>query len=216
MKFNKKGLLIIISGPSGVGKETVRRSLFNIKNHNFVYSISYTTRPPRKEEQNGKNYYFVSKEIFLKYISENFFLEWTNFLGHYYGTPYHLIHQQMQQGKEVIVEIEVEGALKIREKKIKDSVFIFLVPPSKIHLYERLKKRSTETDEIIQKRIHKANKEFLLAYRYDYIVMNDEVDNAADRIMSIIRAEHAKTKRSIYTYFKILEEGIVNNDDQKK
>ncbi|CAP18634.1 Guanylate kinase [Candidatus Phytoplasma mali] len=205
MKLNKKGLLIIISGPSGVGKETVRKALFNIKNHNFIYSISFTTRPQRSYEKQGKNYYFVSEKQFLNYINKDYFLEWAKFLGYYYGTPRNAIEEDMKKGKEVIVEVEVEGALKIREKNIKDAVFIFIVPPSKKSLYDRLKKRGTETEQIIQQRIQKADKEFLLAYKYDYIVMNDEINNAANRIISIISAEHSKTKRSIYTYFKILE-----------
>ncbi|MGA0447978.1 MAG: guanylate kinase [Candidatus Phytoplasma pyri] len=205
MKLNKKGLLIIISGPSGVGKETVIKALFNMINHNFIYSISFTTRPQRSYEQQGKNYYFVSEKQFLDYIDKGYFLEWTKFLGYYYGTPLHSIKENIKKGKEVIVEVEVEGALKIREKKIKDTIFIFIVPPSKKSLYDRLKKRGTETEQIIQQRIQKANKEFLLAYKYDYIVMNDKINNAANRIISIIKAEHSKTKRSIYTYFKILE-----------
>ncbi|WP_334331011.1 guanylate kinase [Candidatus Phytoplasma prunorum] len=205
MKLNKKGLLIIISGPSGVGKETIIKSLFNLKNHNFIYSISFTTRPQRIYEQQGKNYYFISEKKFLNYINKGYFLEWAKFLGYYYGTPRNVIEENMKKGKEVIVEVEVEGALKIREKKIKDAIFIFIVPPSKKSLYERLKKRGTETEQIIQQRIQKANKEFLLAYKYDYIVMNDEINNVTDKIISIIRAEHSKTKRSIYTYFKILE-----------
>ncbi|MBS2126535.1 guanylate kinase ['Fragaria x ananassa' phyllody phytoplasma] len=206
MKLNKKGLLIVLSGPSGVGKATVRKALFEMTNHNFVYSISATTRSPRLDEQEGKDYYFLTKEEFESGIKKNQFLEWAKFIDYYYGTPRQQIQDYLKAGKEVFLEIEVEGATQLRKKRIPNAVFIFLVPPEKKALYERLKKRGTEAPENINKRIMKANKEFPLAYKYDYIVVNDDVTNAADRIIAIIRAEHAKTKRSIRNYLKILED----------
>jgi len=205
MKLNEKGLLVVISGPSGVGKGTVRRALFELPNHHLEYSISMTTRPPRTGEVDGEDYYFVDRKTFEKMIEENKFLEWAEFVGNYYGTPKEIIEEKIAQGKEVVLEIEVEGALQIR-KQIKDAVFIFIVPPGKKALYDRLTKRGTESDEKIRERINKAEKEFLLAHKYDYIVVNDEVTNAAERIMAIIRAEHAKTQRSIHNYLKMLEE----------
>lgn len=205
MKLNQRGLLIVISGPSGVGKGTVRRALFEMKNHNLVYSVSMTTRQPRNDEKEGKDYYFVDKETFLKNIEADKFLEWAEFVGNYYGTPRDKIEDALDAGKEVVLEIEVEGALQVREK-MKEAVFIFLVPPSKKALYDRLIDRGTEDTHLIDKRFQKAEKEFLLAYKYDYIVVNDEVNNAADRIMAIIRAEHARTERTIHNYIKMLEE----------
>lgn len=205
MKLNKRGLLIVISGPSGVGKGTVRRALFNMQNHELVYSVSMTTRKPRPGEVEGVDYYFVSKEAFLERIKEDKFLEWAEFVGNYYGTPKDKVEEQLVLGKEVVLEIEAEGALQVR-KQIKDAVFIFIVPPGKQALYDRLLKRGTESVEKINERMIKANKEFLMAHKYDYIVVNDEVNNAADRIMAIIRAEHAKTERSIHNYLKMLEE----------
>lgn len=205
MKLNKRGLLIVISGPSGVGKGTVRRALFDIPDHDFVYSVSMTTRPPRPGEVDGEDYYFVSRETFEKRIEENKFLEWAEFVGHYYGTPKDLVEKELENGKEVVLEIEVEGALQVR-KENKDAIFIFLVPPGRQALYDRLLSRGTESDDKIQERMAKADKEFLLAHKYDYIVVNDDVVNAADRIMAIIRAEHAKTERSIHNYLKMLEE----------
>ena len=205
MKLNQKGLLIVISGPSGVGKGTVRRALFNQPNHELVYSVSMTTRKPRPGEVDGQDYYFVDRETFEKRIEDDKFLEWAEFVGNYYGTPKDKIEEQLAKGKEVVLEIEVDGALQVR-KHVKDAVFIFIVPPGKQALYDRLQKRGTESDEIIKERVEKANKEFLLAHKYDYIVVNDDVDNAADRIMAIIRAEHAKTERSIHNYIKMLEE----------
>lgn len=205
MKLNERGLLVVLSGPSGVGKGTVRRALFQMPNHDLVYSVSMTTRAPRPGEVDGVDYYFVSKEIFLQRIKENKFLEWAEFVGNYYGTPRDKVEEQLDQGKEVVLEIEVEGALQVR-KQMKDAVFIFLVPPGKMALYERLKRRGTDTLEMIDKRMKKAESEFLLAHKYDYIVVNDEVNNAADRIMAIIRAEHAKTERTIHNYIKMIGE----------
>ena len=200
MKLNDKGLLIVLSGPSGVGKGTVRKALFEMPEQNFVYSVSMTTRKKRPGEVEGKDYYFVSREK----IKEGKFLEHAEFVGNYYGTPLDKVNEQLNLGKEVILEIEVEGAAQVREK-CKDAVFIFLAPPSKAALYKRLKRRGTESEEVIKERIDKANREFKLAFKYDYIVINDEVRNAADRIMAIIRAEHAKTERSIHKYLELIE-----------
>lgn len=205
MKLNQRGLLVVISGPSGVGKGTVRRALFEMKNHNLVYSVSMTTRQPRPGEVDGKDYYFVDKETFKKNIEKDQFLEYAEFVGNYYGTPKDKVEEALEQGKEVVLEIEVDGALQVRERT-KDAVFIFIVPPSKKALYERLSNRGTEDKALIDKRFAKAEKEFNLAYKYDYIVVNDDVDNAADRIMAIIRAEHARTERTINNYMKMLEE----------
>lgn len=204
MKLNERGLLIVISGPSGVGKGTVRKALFEMDGHDLVYSISMTTRPPREGEIDGVDYYFVSKEEFEQRIKEDKFLEYAMFVGQYYGTPKDKVDEQMALGKEVVLEIEVQGAAQVREKA-RDGVFIFIAPPNKEALYRRLLRRGTEGPDTIQKRMDKADREFPLAHRYDYIVVNDEVRNAADRIMAIIRAEHAKTERSIYKYREMLE-----------
>ncbi len=205
MKLNHRGLLIVLSGPSGVGKGTVRKALFEMPEQEFVYSVSMTTRPPRPGEVDGVDYYFVTREEFERQIAAGNLLEYAEFVGNYYGTPKDKVEEQLNKGKEVILEIEVNGAFQVREK-CKDAVFIFLVPPTRRALYERLKSRGTECEERIVARIEKANKEFKLAHQYDYIVVNDEIYNAADRIMAIIRAEHAKTFRSIHQYLKLIEE----------
>ena len=205
MKLNQRGLLIVLSGPSGVGKGTVRKALFEMPDQEFVYSVSMTTRPPRPGEVDGVDYYFVSREEFERQIADGNLLEYAEFVGNYYGTPKDKVEEQLNKGKEVILEIEVNGALQVRDK-CKDAVFIFVVPPTRKALYDRLKQRGTESEERILERIAKANKEFKLAHQYDYIVVNDEVYNAADRIMAIIRAEHAKTFRSIHQYLKLIEE----------
>lgn len=204
MKLNDKGLLVVISGPSGVGKGTVRKALFEMPEQNFVYSVSMTTRKMRPGEVDGKDYYFVSREEFEQKIKDGKLLEHAEFVGNYYGTPLDKVNEQLELGKEVILEIEVEGAAQVREK-CKDAVFIFLAPPGKAALYNRLINRGTETEEVIQERIAKANREFKIAFKYDYIVINDEVVNAADRIMAIIRAEHAKTERSIHGYLELID-----------
>jgi guanylate kinase len=193
-----------MSGPSGVGKGTIRKALFEIPDSNFCYSVSMTTRKPREGEVDGQDYFFVSREEFEKRIKENGFLEYAEFVGEYYGTPLDYINQKMSEGKEVIVEIEVQGALQVHER-LPEAVFVFIVPPSRKALAERLKNRGTESKEKINKRITKAESEYSLAYKYDYIVVNDEVYNAADRIYAIIRAEHAKTERSIHKYNKLME-----------
>ena len=213
MKLNQRGLLIVLSGPSGVGKGTVRKALFEMPEQEFVYSVSMTTRAPRPGEVDGVDYYFVSKEEFERQIAAGNLLEYAEFVGNYYGTPKDKVEEQLNKGKEVILEIEVNGALQVRDK-CKDAVFIFLVPPTRRALYDRLKSRGTECEERILARINKANKEFRLAHQYDYIVVNDEIYNAADRIMAIIRAEHAKTFRSIHEYLKLIEEEKENGKQE--
>ena len=205
MKLNDRGLLVVISGPSGVGKGTVRRALFSMPNHNLVYSVSMTTRAKRPGEVDGKDYYFVSKEEFLTYLDQGKLLESAEFVGNYYGTPLDKVNANLDNGNEVVLEIEVEGAAQVK-KKMPDCVMIFIAPPSKQALYDRLKRRGTEDESEVMARIAKANREFNSAYLYDYIVVNDEVNNAADRIMAIIRAEHAKTSRTLENYLDLIEE----------
>lgn len=205
MKLNTKGLLVVISGPSGVGKGTVREALFKREGHDLVYSVSMTTRKPRVGEENGREYYFVTEEEFKQRISEGKFLEYTQFVGNYYGTPLDKLNNHLDEGKEVVLEIEVDGASQVREK-MPDGVFIFVAPPTMEDLKKRLKRRGTESEEVINERFEKARREIGLAELYDYIVVNDTVDNAADKIMAIIRSEHAKTTRSLDGYKKLLEE----------
>ncbi|MEC4559179.1 MAG: guanylate kinase ['Conium maculatum' witches'-broom phytoplasma] len=201
MRLHKKGLVIVISGPSGVGKGTLTKALLKKEGHNFVYSSSMTTRAPRVGEIEGKDYFFVDQAFFQQKIKEKYFLEYNKFIGNYYGTPYDKVLDQVEEGKEVILEIDVQGSLQIRKHKIsKDAIFIFIVPPTKQALYNRLKKRNTESEEIIRQRMDKADQEFLLAYKYDYIVVNDDIDKAVDKIISIIIAEHSKVKNSISYY----------------
>ncbi|MDC9031989.1 guanylate kinase [Columbia Basin potato purple top phytoplasma] len=209
MDLYKKGLMIVISGPSGVGKDAIKKQLLKKINNDLFYSISYTTREPRRGEKEGKDYFFINKEDFKNKIRENFFIEYNIFLNNYYGTAYKQILQKLEEGKKILLEIDIEGALKIREHKVnKDCVFIFIAPSSKEVLYKRLKKRNTETDQELNKRMLRADEEMKLAYKYDYIVINDEIDNAVNKIISILSAEHSKTKNIINFYLKeILQKG---------
>lgn len=204
MKLDDKGLLIVISGPSGVGKGTVRSALFAMEGHDLVYSVSMTTRKPRQGEKDGIEYFFVSREQFEQSIREGKMLEYAEFVNNYYGTPLDNVNKQLDMGKEVVLEIEVQGAAQVR-KKMKDAILIFIAPPSIDDLYRRLNNRGTEPKEIIEQRIEKAKREISLAENYDYIVVNDTVENAADKIMAIIRAEHATVKRTIKKYREMLE-----------
>jgi guanylate kinase len=188
MKLNQNGLLIVLSGPSGVGKGTVRRALFDIKGHNLTYSISMTTRKPREGEVDGEDYYFVSKEEFKQRIEEGKFLEYAEFVGNYYGTPIDKVEESIKAGKEVVLEIEVEGAKQVKKKK-EDAVFIFIAPPSFLALKERLHRRGTEAPEIINERLEKAKKEFGESSIYDYVVKNVEVEQAANDIADIIKSK---------------------------
>jgi guanylate kinase len=205
MKLNQKGLLIVLSGPSGVGKATVRKALFNSPDHKFTYSVSMTTRKPRTGEVDGQDYYFISEEEFLQRIKDGRFLEYAKFVGNYYGTPMEQVQEMIDQGDEVVLEIEVEGAMQVKAK-MPDAVLIFIAPPTYGSLKTRLLGRGTESEEIIMERISKAHRELTLAAGYDYIVINDDVENAADRIKAIIRAEHARCRRSLNGYLQLLEE----------
>jgi guanylate kinase len=205
MKLDNQGLLVVISGPSGVGKGTVRKALFNRTGHNLVYSISMTTRTPRAGEVNGTDYYFVTREEFKEQIAKDNLLEYAEFVGNMYGTPKDKVEQQLKEGNEVVLEIEVNGAMQVKQK-MPNAVFIFIAPPSYKALEKRLATRGTEDEAVIKERLDKAHREICLAKEYDYIVINDEVDNAADRIMAIIRAEHAKCSRTLDEYYKLMED----------
>lgn len=181
----KRGLLVIISGPSGVGKGTIRKYFENDESLNLTYSTSMTTRKPRAGEVDGKDYFFVSKDEFEKTIEEDGLLEYAQFVGNYYGTPLKEVNRLRDEGKNVLLEIEVQGAKQVQEK-CPDVVSIFIIPPSMEELEKRIRGRSTEPEEIIQQRLAKATKELKLVNNYKYIVCNDDPKLAADLIKSII------------------------------
>ena len=184
----KKGLLIILSGPSGVGKGTVRKYIMNRELFPMVFSVSMTTREPRATETNGVEYYFVSKEEFQKNIDNDNFLEWAEFVGNRYGTPKSYVEDLRNQGKNVILEIEINGAEQVL-KKVKDDrvISFFLRPPSLRQLEERIRKRKSESEETIQKRLAKGRSEMEKAKNYDFVILNDRIKRAGDEIVSIIK-----------------------------
>lgn len=192
--IKERGLLIVLSGPSGVGKGTVRKELFSQPNTNYEYSISMTTRNPREGEIDGVDYFFKKREDFETLIEQGGLLEHAEFVGNYYGTPLAYVNETLDAGRDVFLEIEVQGAAQIR-KKAPDALFIFLAPPSLTELKDRLVGRGTETEDIIAKRIATASEELEMMSLYDYVVENDEVTNACDRINAIIKAEHCRRER---------------------
>ncbi|WP_438461682.1 guanylate kinase [Staphylococcus pseudintermedius] len=201
----EKGLLIVLSGPSGVGKGTVRKRIFDDPHTSYKYSISMTTRHMREGEQDGVDYFFKTREEFEKLIEADEFIEYAEYVGNYYGTPVQYVKDTMNAGHDVFLEIEVEGAKQVR-KKFPDALFIFLAPPSLDHLTERLIGRGTESKEKIESRVKEAKKEVEMMNLYDYVVVNDEVDLAKDRIQSIVEAEHLKRERIEAKYRKMLLE----------
>ena len=200
----ERGLLIVLSGPSGVGKGTVRKELFSQPNTNYEYSISATTRLPREVEEDGVDYFFKTREEFETLIEQGGLLEHAEFVSNYYGTPLAYVNETLDAGRDVFLEIEVQGAAQIREKA-PNALFIFLAPPSITALQDRLEGRGTEPADVIARRVAKAKEEVDMMSLYDYVVENDEVHNACDRINAIIKAEHCRRERVEKRYIAMLK-----------
>lgn len=190
-----KGLLIVLSGPSGVGKGTVCSALRKALPE-LVYSVSATTRPPRTGENDGANYFFRTHEQFQSMIEKDDLLEWAEYVGNYYGTPRSFVEETINKGKDIILEIEVQGALKVKSK-FPEGIFIFLMPPSLEELKSRIVTRGTESDETIRSRLSIALDELKYLEYYDYAVVNDQVESASERIQAIITAEHHRKDRVV-------------------
>ena len=203
--MSDRGLLIVFSGPSGVGKGTVRQEIFSTPDHKFEYSVSMTTRAQRPGEVDGKDYFFRSREEFEELIRNGQMLEYAEYVGNYYGTPLTDVNETLDKGIDVFLEIEVQGALQVK-KKVPDAVFIFLTPPDLNELQERLVGRGTDSEEVIAKRIERAREEIALMSEYDYAIVNDEVPLAAERVKRVIEAEHFRVDRVIGRYRNMISE----------
>ena len=192
VKKKIKGQLIVLSGPSGVGKSTVIAELMGQRD-NIYFSVSYTTRKPRVGEQDGVNYNFVSREEFERMIADDELLEYAEYVDNYYGTSMKLIQEKLDAGIDVLLDIEVQGAAKVRAR-CPDALFIFIIPPSFEELSRRLHRRNTDSEEVIAGRLAKARQEFREIPKYDYLVINDKVSNAVGEIESILTAAECRVE----------------------
>lgn len=200
---DESGILFVLSGPSGVGKGTVRQRLFEEQTE-LQYSISMTTRAMRPGEREGVDYFYRSNEEFEQMIANNELLEYAKYVNNYYGTPRAFVEETLAKGKDVFLEIEVQGALQVKNN-FPQGVFIFLFPPSLEELKNRIVCRGTETEELVINRLKEARKEIEMMHAYDYVVVNDDVDKAVQRVKSIIQSEHLKRERVEKQYKRILE-----------
>ena len=191
--MNKRGLLVVVSGPSGCGKGTVLGRLLK-EDPNVFYSVSATTRAPRPGEVDGVHYFFLSKEQFEEKIKTGGMLEYANYVGNYYGTPSQAVEDQLSLGHDVILEIEIQGAMQVKAK-CPDAVMVFVSPPSMEELKRRLIDRKTESEEVVNNRLKTAEKEMKAISKYDYVVVNDEVENAVSSLKAILQAEKCRTVR---------------------
>lgn len=190
---NNKGLLIVVSGPSGAGKGTICKAILE-KHDDLFISVSATTRQPRAGEVDGVNYHFITKEDFIKRVEQKDFLEYAEVYGNYYGTPKSKVEEMLNSGKNVILEIDIQGALKVKEN-FKEGVFIFILPPSMEELKQRIIKRGSETPESLMRRFKSAYQEINYISKYNYAVVNDIVDVAVSKIEGIITAEKCRVDR---------------------
>lgn len=207
IRHKNTGQLIVISAPSGSGKGTIISKLLENDNKNRWLSVSTTSRAPRTNDIPGETYNFVSKEEFEELIKEDFFIEYTNYAGNYYGTPKEAIKKKLDSGIDVILEIEIEGASNIK-KLIPEALFIFIMPPSLKALVQRLKKRKTDSNDKIIERFKTAYKEVNEVTQYNYVVVNDNLEEAVDKVESIIKAEKCRVDRIEEVYLDTKEEEI--------
>lgn len=206
MKKKKRGELIVLSGPSGVGKSTVIAELLSNR-RDIHFSVSFTTRQPRVGEEHGVNYYFVSREEFERMIEADELLEYAQYVDNYYGTSLKIIEEKLQRGVDVLLDIEVQGAAKVREK-CPEAVCIFIIPPSLEELSRRLRKRNTDSENVIAQRLAKAREECRECTKYDYLVVNDNVMSSAQEILSILEAESCRVSKRIQ-----LAQSIIGTND---
>ena len=189
----RKGLLVVVSGPSGAGKGTICQAL--LEKTPLAYSVSATTRKPRAGEVDGVNYHFLSVEAFEEMIEKDGLLEWAKVYDNYYGTPLKKVEEKLTAGEDILLEIDTQGAMKVREK-FPEGVYIFILPPSLAELERRIRGRDTETEDVLQKRLAAAIDEIEAGKCYKYVVTNDEVDGAVDSVCAILAAERRLVARN--------------------
>ena len=204
----KKGNLIVISGPSGAGKGTICKALLE-REDNLYISVSATTRSPREGEVDGVNYYFLTQEEFKKKVDNNEFLEWAEVHGNYYGTPKFNVEEMINEGKNIILEIDVQGALNVK-KNCEDGVFIFILPPSMEELKRRIIARGSETPESLIKRFKTAYEEINYISKYNYAVINDDLEEAVQKVQNILYAENCRVDNIDYNILDF-KEGLIND-----
>lgn len=202
--MKERGILAVVSGFSGAGKGTIMKGLMN-RYDNYALSISATTREPREGEVHGREYFFVSEEEFEDMIREDRLIEYARYVDHYYGTPKDYVMSQMEAGKDVILEIEIQGALKVKEK-FPETLLIFVAPPSAEELKRRLVNRGTETADVIDARMKRACEEAEQMDRYDYLLINDEIDRCVEELNSLVQGQHRRMT---------LQEGFVSQMKQE-
>ncbi len=193
--MSEQGILVVVSGFSGAGKGTLIKAMLE-RHHNYALSVSATTRAPREGEADGREYFFVTREKFEEMIREGQLIEHARYVDNYYGTPRQYVFQQMADGKDVILEIEIQGALKIKEK-FPDALLLFVMPPSADELKRRLVGRGTETLEVIDQRLHRAAQEAEGMTSYDYILINDKVETCVEAMHQLIQAQHRRVSSNL-------------------
>ena len=216
IKQKEKGLLVVVSGPSGAGKDTIVNELMKKKETKAWVSISMTSREPRGSEENGKDYFFVTKEEFEENIKKGNFLEYATYNDNYYGTPKHKIDEYLNKGIDVILIIEIQGALQIKDL-IPEALFIFIMPPSMEELKKRLVNRGTDKPEKIINRFKRAYEEINEVTKYNYVVVNDKVKKATDKVAAILKAEKCRIDRieevCLNNAEELLHEGLIDNKE---
>ena len=195
--MNQQGILVVVSGFSGAGKGPLMKELLK-RYDNYALSVSATTRQPREGEKDGEDYFFVNREYFQQMIEEGRLVEYAQYVNHYYGTPRDYVEKKMAEGKDVILEIEIQGALKVK-KRFPDALLIFVTPPSAGELRRRLVGRGTETIEVINARLRRAAEEASGMEAYDYLLINDEIDACVEQMHQLITLQHSKTCLSHWT-----------------